>query len=84
MIDFLSSLFGYSSLDLWCRDCLLIPDMTCGLLLGLNSVFHDMHHEFGDVNFGIIGLLDKLQGTYPSGRKKKRSQKVHTERFKSE
>jgi sterol desaturase/sphingolipid hydroxylase (fatty acid hydroxylase superfamily) len=53
-------------------------------IIGTKSSVHDMHHEFGNVNFGIIGFLDKIHGTDPNGRRKKRSQRVPTESFKSE
>lgn len=53
-------------------------------IIGTKSSVHDMHHEFGNVNFGIIGFLDKIHGTDLNGRRNKRSQRVPTERFKSE
>jgi sterol desaturase/sphingolipid hydroxylase (fatty acid hydroxylase superfamily) len=53
-------------------------------IIGTKSSVHDMHHELGNVNFGIIGFLDKLHGTGPNGRTKKSPRRVPAGRFKSE
>ena len=39
-------------------------------LLGWSPTIHDAHHELFNVNYGLIGIMDKLHGTRYTGKKK--------------
>ena len=45
----------------------LLEHSGYALLLGADLRFHDLHHSKWSVNFGVLGCLDRLHGTYCEG-----------------